>query len=194
MSLQWSHILVPLCVGVGCSILTTAVTWTGVSQTLLSVVSIASAGVLVRLARGVPFSAIDVLTTEEARKLASSIKQSVRALRALLLVCFVAILSLVFITQIDAGFTLLASKHWLPFSDHVDYVSLVIPFILSFVFMRTYAVVDGDIQIADIQADILMRKRSKESAEAFKKNVLDPTKENFRKPSGYGGVIEGEKV
>lgn len=194
MRLQWSHILVPLSVGVACSVLTTAATWTEVSQTLLGAVSIVSAGVLVRLARGVPFSAIDVLNTEEARKLAYSIKKSVRALRALLLVCFVAVLSLVFIKQIEAGFTWLASTHWLPFSDHVDYVSLTLPFILSFVFMRTYAVVDGDIQIADIQADILIRKRGKDAADAFKKNVAGPAKESFRQPSGYGGVVEGEKV
>lgn len=194
MRLQWSHILVPLGVGVACSFLTTAATWSGVSQTLLSVVSIVSAGVLVRLARGVPFSTIDALGTEEARKLASAIKKSVRALRALLLVCFFAILSLVFIQQLDAGFTWLASKRWLPFADHFDYVSLIVPLILTFVFVRTYAVIDGDIQIADIQVDILIRKRGKDAAEKFKKDVVGPARDSFRQPSSYGGVVDSEKV
>ena len=64
VNVQWSHIVVPVGVGVVAGLTTSAAMWTGLSQALLSVVAIIAAGVLVRLARGVPFSAIDVLKAD----------------------------------------------------------------------------------------------------------------------------------
>ncbi|MEO1750034.1 MAG: hypothetical protein AAFR27_15730 [Pseudomonadota bacterium] len=139
-------------------------------------------------------AALDVLKADEARKLSTAIKQSVRALRALLIVCFVAILSLVFSNQIVSFAALTAAQGFLPFASSFDYAAFLMAMLLAFVFMRTYAVVDGDIQIADIQADILVKKRGKDAAEDFKKNVAGPSKEGFRQPRGYGRVVEGDQA
>ena len=82
----------------------------------------------------------------------------------------------------------------LPFSATFDYVGFVLPLLLAFVFMRTYSVVEGDVEIADIQADILTKKRGKDAAESFSKSVAAPGKESFRPPRGYGRVIEGDQA
>ncbi|MEM9049985.1 MAG: hypothetical protein AAGC92_14850 [Pseudomonadota bacterium] len=155
----------------------------------MSVVAIVSAGVLVRLARGVPFSAIDVLKADEARKLSSAIKQSVRGLRALLAVCFFTILVLVFADKLAGLLSTVTAQELLPFTDHLDYLALGVPLLLTFVIMRTFAVVEGDIEVADIQADILVKKRGKDLADEFQKGVADKAKDGYRQPSGYGGAV-----
>ena len=190
MKVQWAHILVPVGVGVATGFTTDATTWTDLSQALLSVVAIVSAGILVRLARGVPFSAIDVLEADKADELSAAIKQSVRALGGLLLVCFLTTLCLIFVGHIAGMLGTEGVQDVLPFTDHFDYVAFVVPLLLAFVFTRTYAVVMGDIQIVDIQADILTKKRNKAAAENFRENVADPAKKGYQAPKNYGGVID----
>ena len=194
MNVQWSHILIPVGVGVATGLTTDATMWTDLRQALLSVVAIISAGVLVRLARGVPFTAIDVLEADEARTLSGAIKQSVRALGVLLAVCFLTTLSLIFIGQLSRVFGSEAAQRNLPFTESFDYVALIVSFLLTFVFMRTYAVVKGDIQIVDIQANILFKKRNGEAADNFQDDVATPAKKGFQAPSGYGRVIEDDKA
>ena len=81
-------------------------------------------------------------------------------------------------------------KDFLLPTEHFDYLAFLIPFVLVFVLMRTFAVVLGDIQIADLQADILLKKRNREAAEDFRKKVMDPAKKSFQTPQGYGRVVE----
>ena len=164
------------------------------SQALLSVVAIVSAGVLVRLARGVPFSAIDVLEAGQAEKLSAAIKQSVRALGGLLLVCFLTTLCLIFVGHIAGMLRSAAVQDVLPFTESFDYVAFVVSFLLAFVFMRTFAVVRGDIQIVDIQADILTKTRNRKAAEEFQKDVADPASQEYHAPENYGGVIDQDQT
>ncbi len=142
-----------------------------------------------RLARGVPFSAIDVLEVNEAKKLAQALKRSVRALRSLLLVCFLTILCLVFAAQLGDLAAWLKAKELLPFASKFDFVAALVVAALTYVFVRAYAVVDGDIQIADIQANILLKKRGKDRADSFQKDVVESTKGKFRQPEGYGRTV-----
>lgn len=190
LKVQWAHILVPVGVGVATGFTTDATTWTDLSQTLLSVVAIVSAGVLVRLARGVPFSAIDVLEADKAEDLSAAIKESVRALGGLLLVCFLTTLCLIFIGHIAGMLGSEGAQDVLPFMEHFDYVAFVVPLLLAFVFTRTLAVVMGDIQIVDIQADILIKMHNKAASEDFRENVADPAKNEYQAPKNYGGVID----
>lgn len=178
--------MAPVCIGIVVGAATSNALWVTVSQSLVTVVSLIAAGVLVRLARGVPFSAIDALSAEDARRLAKAIKQSVRVLRALLLVCFVTITYLVFFDQISTALSLTTMAEWLPFTNTVDYSAGLLVALLVFMLMRTWAVIDGDIQIADIQADLLVRKRGQEKADEFEDKVARPASESFRNPSGYG--------
>lgn len=194
MNLQWSYIVIPLGVGVVTGLTTKATTWTDLRQPLLTAIAIISAGILVRLSRGVPFSAIEVLEADEARKLAEAIKLSVRALRALLIICFLTIFFIVFSVQIADLLATPVAQNNLPFTEFFDYLGFLVPALLVFVCMRTYAVVEGDVQIADIQADILVKKRGTEDAKGFRTNIAQPTKESFRQPKGYGGVIEGDSA
>lgn len=188
MNVQWTHIILPLGVGLATGLFTDATMWSELNEALLSVVAIVSAGVLVRLARGVPFSVIDVLEADEARKLSDALKQAVRALGGLLAGCFLTALCLAFIGQLNSMFESETAQTILPFTDNLDYVAFLVSLLLSFVFVRTYAVVKGDIEIVDIQADILVRQRNKETAEEFKERIAKPAGQNFSAPKNYGGV------
>ena len=190
LRVQWLHIVIPFVTGALTGLTTYASAWIDVSEPLLSVVAIVSAAVLVRLARGAPFTAIEVLDAAEAQKLSIAIKQSVRSQGGLLLACIIASLCLVFIRQINDIFSSEALKEILPLTEHFDYLACLVPLMLAFVFMRTYAIVIGDIQIADLQADILLKKRNREAAEDFRKKHMDPAKKSFQAPEGYGRVAE----
>lgn len=192
MTQRLYHMIVPVGAGLLGGFFTTPALWQSLSTALTSVVSIISAGILVRLARGVPFSAIDVLETSEANRLAKALKGSIRALRALLLVCFLTILALVFSTQLY-NFSAWASQiGFQPWYDRFDTVSFIVSALLTYVLVRTYLVVDGDVQIADIQAEILLKKRGKDKAETFSNDVAKPAKQKYKNPPGYGGAIAGE--
>lgn len=189
MKVEWSHIVAPALVGVVAGLGTEASTWLGLRDALLSVLSIISAGLLVRLARGVPFSATDVLRPDDVRKLSEAIKRSIRGLRMLLVVCFIGMLLLVFAEQLNKIFEYSNANWNLPYSDKFDYLSFLVSLILTYIAIRAYAVVDGDVQIADIQADLLVRKENKQAAESFDDGLAAPAKESYRAPKDYGRVI-----
>lgn len=189
VKVEWSHIVAPALVGVVAGLGTEASTWLGLRDALLSVLSIISAGLLVRLARGVPFSATDVLRPDDVRKLSEAIKRSIRGLRMLLVVCFIGMLLLVFAEQLNKIFEYSNANWNLPYSDKFDYLSFLVSLILTYIAIRAYAVVDGDVQIADIQADLLVRKENKQAAESFDDGLAAPAKESYRAPKDYGRVI-----
>lgn len=176
-------------IGVASSLGMNSQTWIDVSSTLVSVVSIVAAGVLVRLARGVPFAAVDALSADEARRLAIAIRLSVRALRALLFVCALVIALFVFLQPISSF--VYGPLHLDVWGTRllVCPLSFLCGCALSFVGIRAIAVVNGDVEITDIQAKLLIKKRGKEKAEAFESSPAAAAAQKFKMPAGYGGEI-----
>ena len=64
--------------GIAASLSIDASMWTDFNDSLLSIVAIVSAGVLVRLARVVPFSAVDALEAGEAVDLSAALNRASR--------------------------------------------------------------------------------------------------------------------
>lgn len=182
MNIRRHHIsiLVILAVGVIGGFATDAAFWADMGRDLLSVVSILAAGVLVRLARGVPFSSIKDLDPGEAKKLAYAIKRSVRVLEVMLWMCFLTIACLLLVPKVPAA--------WGAF----NFIAFATSFFLAFVLVRAFAVVRNDVQIADIQANILVGERNREAAAEFEKKVAAPARETYRQPPDYGRVIDGD--
>jgi len=56
----------------------------------------------------------------------------------------------------------------------------------------TFAVVKGDTQIIDMQADILLRALNRQAARDLRK-VAEPAEKEFRAPENYGGAKNGSK-
>lgn len=167
---NWLHILITFAGGIVALAMTENTIWINAQQGLLSGIAIISVGVLMRLARGVPFSAIDVLTKEEAHKLSCAIKQSVRTLQALLAVCFLTVFLLIFV-------------------DDFPYATSLIPFFLVFIIIRTFSVTLGDIEIVDIQANILTKTYNKKRSDDFQKSIAGQS-DTYKTPPSYGGTID----
>jgi len=185
LRIKWFHILAPTAVGACTALTTGASDWAEHSPALTSVVSIVATGILVRLSRGVPFASIDVLPADEARKLSAALKTSAHQLWALLLACAFTIFCLVFIEPMEG---------LLGFLEPFDGVAFLVPFLLIFVLLRIHEVVANDVQITEIQADILLKKRNEAAADAFERDVIVPTRQNYRPPSNYGRVIEKDSL
>jgi len=162
MKIRWSHLLIPLVGGALASANASIAFWTTAKPSLLTALSVIAAGVLVRLARGLPFSNVDQFTVEEARAVAKSIKRSVRALRALIFVVFATMAVIVFADPLLGGVTKLLtffqlisgfSTIWL---DPQSIVSGLIGLMLVYVFVRVFAVIGGDVGLVDLQSKYLV--------------------------------------
>ncbi|MER9026151.1 hypothetical protein NKI01_26990 [Mesorhizobium sp. M0815] len=164
--------------------------WEAAKPSLLTALSVIAAGVLVRLARGLPFSNPDQFELGEVRLIAAAIKQSIRALRALIGVVFLAMGSLVFAKAIAAALT---SAAFIP-PETLLYVepgmSAVVGFLLTYVFVRIFSVIKGDVSLVDLQSELLVKSVERKQAERFDKSLTQSDTPPIKNPEGYGKIIQ----
>src|ERR1700722_2366938 len=93
--IRWRTILLPALVAIFSYEWVTVEFWDTGKQALLVSLSVVAAGVLVRLARALPFTTADQYELEEIRKLTKAVSQIARSLRALLITVLLGMLGLV---------------------------------------------------------------------------------------------------
>src|SRR5690349_5752826 len=92
LRLSYSSILIPVVFGAASGVWISVSAWGDLRSNLLPALSVIAAGVLVRLARGIPFGNPDQFEVEEARRITGAFVQVVRSLRALIYATLVAML------------------------------------------------------------------------------------------------------
>lgn len=189
MKIHWSHIVLPLSAATVSGWLGSAAVWDGIKAPLLTCLSVIAAGVLVRLARGMPFTNTNGFDLEFARKVASAVKASIRALRTLLIVIFFTMGMITFSTILGTGAALGLIAIGLDghYSDPI--ISAVIGFVLCYVFVRIFAVVAGDVSLADMQADMVVTAAKKSQTERFSATIESAVNKPISNPAGYGKVL-----
>lgn len=157
---------------------------------LLTTLSVVAAGVLVRLSRGLPFSNAEQLQLDEARKLAKAVKESVKSLRSLLVVVFVTMFTLFLSVPLSTYLATVLSKR----SDFVSYIdpaiSAFISLSLTYVFVRIFAVISGDIGIVNLQTDYLVKAVERKQGEQFEQSRKSSNAPKMKNPEGYGKIIQ----
>ncbi|RUU06474.1 hypothetical protein EOD23_13650 [Mesorhizobium sp. USDA-HM6] len=190
MKINWSHLVIPVAGAAGAWGLASVAFWEAAKPSLLTAMSVIAAGVLVRLARGLPFNNPDQFALDEARQIAGAIKQSIRALRALIAVVFLAMGSLVFAKAFKTA--VLAATFLSPkVAPYVEPgISAVVGFLLTYVFVRIFAVVKGDVSLADLQSELLVKAVERKQAERFDKALAKSDVPPMKNPEGYGKIIQ----
>lgn len=167
--------------------------WDGIKAPLLTCLSVIAAGVLVRLARGMPFTNTNGFDLEFARKVASAVKTSIRSLRTLLTVIFFTMGIITFSSVLGEATELLLAAAGLDAqytTQHSDMiVSALIGGLLCYVFVRIFSVIDGDVGLADMQADIIVTMATKSQSERFSPTIEAVKKNPISNPVGYGKII-----
>lgn len=165
--------------------------WDTSKTPLLTALSVIAAGVLVRLARGLPFNNSDQFELHEARRVATAIKKSARTLRALIVVAFIAMGGLVFAKPISDTVVAFFQIYYPSASTYVEpVVSGTVALLLTYVFIRVFAVIKGDVALVDLQTDLLVHSVERKQAERFDKSIEKIETPTFKTPEGYGKVIQ----
>lgn len=162
--------------------------WDTSKAPVLTALSVVGAGVLVRLARGLPFTNADQFQVEEARNIAAAIKQSIRALRMLIIIILITMVALVVVNGVVGA----ASMQWPDSATEINTAaSSVIGLLLGYIMIRITAVIQGDVGLVDLQSDFFVKAVERKQAERFEKTQAQTNSENpISNPKGYGKVIQ----
>jgi hypothetical protein len=187
MKVKFTHALLPM-VGAATAAFAASIDFWDVSKApILTALSVIGAGVLVRLARGLPFTNVDQFQVEEARRIAAAVKQSIRALRVLIFIILFTMASLV----LAKGIVLTSVARWPDWSDIITMAtSGAVGLLLSYILVRVTAVIQGDVGLVDLQAEFFIRAVERKQAERFEKSQSRSTVPMIENPRDYGKVVQ----
>ncbi|MDG3040424.1 hypothetical protein [Roseicyclus marinus] len=190
MKLRLSHIILPLIGGLIAWGLHAEISWLSLRLPLLTVLSVVAAGLLVRLSRGIPFSDSLVPDIDDARQLGLAIQKAVRAVRATLAIVFATMLLLVFLEPghdvVAYVFSLAAFSN--PSGTAEALGSGLLGCQLTYVVVRLFVIVNGDVGLVDLQAKFLIKKAGRDQLKRFDDKPM--TGQEVSNPSGYGRIVE----
>ena len=192
MTIRWSHLLIPIGGAALAALVGSVAFWDASKPSIVTGLSVIGAGVLVRLARGLPFTNADHFTLDEARQVAAAVQLSVRSLRALLAIVFVAMASLIFAAPIAHA---LAAVPITLVAERADSaVSAIVGFLLTYVFVRVFAVVQGDLGIVDLQSRYLVTSVARKQGSTFEKDRASRGGTAIKNPEGYGTIVQSPSL
>jgi hypothetical protein len=184
--IRWPILILPLLVGCFCYRWVPVEFWDTSKQALLVCLSVIAAGVLVRLARALPFTTADQYELDEIRKLTKAVSQIARSLRALLIAVLVGMIGLIVakpLFEVTKG-----AGTWAAHVDIESVISGVLGFILSYVLFRMLAVVRGDQDLTELQSTFVVRAVERKQAERFQK--LQERAAPFKQPDDFGEPLQ----
>ncbi len=189
MTIRWLHLWIPLAGAIVSYTLATVTFWDSAKTSLLTALSVIAAGVLVRLARGLPFNSPHYFELDEIRQVTAAAKQSIRALRALITIVFIAMGAIVFARPLADRVTELSGKEtvWLSYVE--PSISACVGLLLTYVFVRIFSVISGDVGLLDLQSKFLVRAVQRKQTSCFNKARNDDESEPMKNPDGYGRTV-----
>lgn len=148
------------------------------------IITTRTADVLVRLARGLPFSNPDQFNPVEVVAVTEAIRSLARSLRGLIFVVLGSMVSLVIASPAMAVVKRAPLLPWvIGWCDRG--ASALIGLALSYAFVRMVQVIQSDIGLVDRQAQMLTNAVRSKNAKAFAEQVIAPAKP-IETPAGYG--------
>lgn len=193
MKLKWSHIIGTVLGGGIAASLSSLDYWENITPYLMTALSVMGAGVLVRLARGIPFSGADKLNLQEVRRISSAIKASIKALRTLALTIIVAMLTLIAAPGIKINLANILNK----FEAAVQYIPHtevaivgIIGCLLTYIILRLISVVNGDVGLVEMQTEYLEQTVTHNQAQAIQDELNADEAKPFKNPENYGKIVQ----
>jgi hypothetical protein len=187
MMVRWRNILLPFLVASLCYRWVSAEFWDGSKQALLVCLSVIAAGVLVRLARALPFTTADQYELDEIRRLTKAVAQIARSLRVLLIAVLVGMIGLVVARPVVAGTK--DTAIFAAFGAQIEgLISGILGFVFAYVLFRMLQVVRGDQDLTDLQSGFVVRAVERKQADRFTKRQEGSAP--FRQPEDFGKPLQ----
>jgi len=147
--------------------------WESLRAAVIPAISMIAAAVLVRLARGLPFTNPDHFTLDQFRDISQKLQTNARYLRALIWICIAAVVAVTIggplYRELPAA---LPGYSWAPEATERA-LSAAIGFLVSYSFVRIFEVVQSDVVLLKLQANIIEGVIAQKNAKAFEKERVD---------------------
>lgn len=188
MKVSAAPLLLPLAGAACAAALVPVAEWELLRPALLPATSIIAGAVLVRLARGLPFTNADHFSLAQFRSISGKLEENARKLRALIFVCLAGVAMLVVAPDVLKALMLIpALPRWaLSFADRG--ISAIIAALQIYTFARIVEVVHSDVSLLRLQSKILETVIANKNAAVFTKAIDASSKtgvvglENFGRP------------
>jgi len=184
MRISVPTLVLPIVCGIVSGVFTTVAEWDALRPALLPAISVIAAAVLVRLARGLPFTNADHSTLIQFRSIASNLESNARKLRALIFVCLGNIAVLILASGALKLVTAIPFRPDWVVSGLGCLISFMLGGMLAYAFTRVIEVVHSDVSLLRLQAGIIETVIANKNAISFEKAVAS-------KPSA--GIAGSEK-
>ena len=182
MKLSLPALILPLISSIAAGCMMSVDTWEQLRPALLPAISVVAAAVLVRLARGLPFTNADHFGLTEFRDVAKKLESNARNLRALIFVCLAAIVSLIG-APLVLGVVRRVAKEQSSLQGLTDSaMSGATAFLTVYSFLRVIEVVQSDVGLLKLQSKIIESAIAKKNAKSFESQVAD------HPPQGIAGA------
>lgn len=164
--------------------------WQEARAGLLAAFAVVAAAVLLRLARGLPFTNADHFEVNEIKEITTAMKQIMRSLQALIAVILAAMMTLIFAGQISA---VVSANVDASIAERVNQgISSFLAIVLTYVLARVIQVVRSDYSLVELQSRFLIRAVERKNAERFdedraKAAEVEP---QFKTSEGFGQLVQ----
>lgn len=161
--------------------------WHESKAAVLSALSVLAAAVLVRLARGLPFTNADHFLPLEIDQVATAIAAIARSLRALIIVLLLAMAGVVCADLINAAM----KENVTP--EQATTVARLISSLLSLLsvysFIRVVEVVQGDVDLVDLQGKIMREAVRRKAIKNFSESQKALAPMEYKGSESYGNLL-----
>ena len=184
--IRWRNIIIPIIVGI-VACLVDVTSWDELKAGLLVALSVMAAGVLVRLARGLPFTSVDHYELDEVRQLTRAVDQIMRSLKLLVLAVVIGMVALVIALPMQKALgahVSVSAGVWLGRA-----ISGFIGLILAYVCSRMWQVVRGDQELTILQSKFVVRAVERKQAKRFEDQMSRTEGAPFKSPDSYGKLV-----
>jgi hypothetical protein len=163
-------------------------TWDSVKVSLITALSVAAAAALVRLARGLPFTAASQFEPSEIEQITGAVIQLARSLRAFLAITVLSMIVLIAVAPLieyanQAQGTAVAWWGGRLLSGFVGGL-------LAYVVVRLFQIVASDLSLLNEQSRFLVRAVRKEAEKEQLSELAPAISTEFRTPENYGQRIQ----
>lgn len=185
MKVSWPTVAITTAGLIASGMFVPVATWDALRPALLPAISIIAAAVLVRLARGLPFTNADHFDLDQFRQVARNLESNARKLRALIFICLAAIVLLIVATDVVALAASLNVQAWVaPVVGRL--LSAAIAWLLLYAFWRIAEVVHSDVSLLRLQSKILEGVIASKNATSFEKRVADAPRPGIAGADRFG--------
>lgn len=188
MKIKLAPILMP---GLAATVAAAAVrvsTWDSVKTSLITALSIAAAAALVRLSRGLPFTAASHFEPREIEQITMAVIQLARSLRAFLAVTILSMGTLIVVAplmELSSGLRSTALIWW-----GGRFFSALVGGILAYVVVRLFQIVGSDLSLLNEQSKFMVRAVKREPEKTSQQTLTPGVGGGFRAPENYGQRIQ----